>query len=259
MRPIAFLSLCLTLAAGVAFAAPPAPVATPEPPAPKQADDARQAQARAAILRKTGGFLTAPATGPGVLVADLQSGPHTAAVAAVALDLGKTTMLPFRYAPLKPGASLWKSAAAALAQKDAAFAVLVIDDPEAPALLAAPEARWAAVNVAPLKVGADAATAAKRIRQEVWRAACLALGAADSVTPMCVMGPVSEAKDLDKLGPAANPDYLNKMLRRAGAAGIKPQRPVSYRKAVEDGWAPPPANPLQQAIWDEVRGGAKKE
>jgi hypothetical protein len=232
------------------------------PAAEKKADaDARHEKAREALMRRTGGFLTPPAAGPGVLVADMRGGKVAlaGAVKKAAEDLGKTVLLPFRYAAMKPGKTLWACAAEALAQKDAEFAVVVVDLPEVPALLAAPEARWAAVNVAPLRAGgADEAALARRTAQEVWRAACLALGAADSQVNRCVMGPVLSPADLDGLGGAANPEYLNKMLRKAEARGVKPRRPVSYRRAVEEGWAPAPANPLQQAVWDEVKAGGKK-
>ena len=34
--------------------------------------------------------------------------------------------------------------------------------------------------------------------------------------------------------------------------GVKPYRLTTYRKACEEGWANPPTNDVQKAIWDKV-------
>ena len=36
------------------------------------------------------------------------------------------------------------------------------------------------------------------------------------------------------------------------ALGIVPPRKTTYREACEQGWAPKPANAVQQKVWDEV-------
>lgn len=236
------------LAAGIVLAEQVAP------PTPAKPDKERMAAAREAMLRKTGGFIAPQEVGPYIVVADMQQGAVTAAVAAATAELERTALLPFRYVKRQAEGSVWESAVAVLGEKEVEFAVLVVADKVMPALVAAPEAGWAVVNVTPLLVGASAELAAQRVKQEVWRAACMALGAADSNTPKCVMGPVMSVKELDELGGAANPEYLNKMYRRAAMRGVKMQRPVAYRKAVEEGWAPEPVNEIQQAVWDEVKG-----
>jgi len=241
---------CLLLVAGVACAQVPVPPTDGKAPANSSQPGPKN---RGEIMRRTGGMIMPPAKGPGVLIAGMCGGALTSVVTEVTRDLGRTVFLPFRCAQMKPGTTLWQSAANVLAQKDAAFAVLVVDQPELPVLMAAPEARWASVNVAPLRVGGTPEVFIRRVKQEIWRATCLVLGASDSQVTKCVMNPVLSVSDLDKLGTAANPEYLNRMLRKAAAAGINPMRPVTYRKAVEEGWAPEPANPSQKSIWDEVR------
>ena len=38
--------------------------------------------------------------------------------------------------------------------------------------------------------------------------------------------------------------------------GMKPIRRTTYRNAVREGWAPPPTNDFQRAVWDEIKGAA---
>ena len=46
---------------------------------------------------------------------------------------------------------------------------------------------------------------------------------------------------------------------RAEKLGIKPARMTTYRKAVEEGWAPAPTNDFQKAIWEEAKKKSKTE
>ena len=238
---------------------PPVP---PKPSAPAAAKTLPKevAARRLAAIKQGGGMVMPPAgSGPAIAVAALCNDPVTGAVMAATAEIGRTVMLPLRYQALTPAATLWQTAAGLLAGDEVAFAVLVVDDAALPGLLAAPEAGWAVVNIAPLREGADTAQLERRVSQEVWRGVCFAMGAADSAVNKCVMSAVTKASDLDELGPHANPEYLNKMLQRAKAAGILQVRPVLYRKAVEEGWAPPPANEEQQRVWDEVKAAAATE
>lgn len=44
--------------------------------------------------------------------------------------------------------------------------------------------------------------------------------------------------------------------RAMEAAGIEPVRRTTYKVAVEEGWAPPPTNDFQRAIWDAAHAAA---
>ncbi|MCL2104224.1 MAG: hypothetical protein FWH21_04115, partial [Kiritimatiellaeota bacterium] len=62
-------------------------------------------------------------------------------------------------------------------------------------------------------------------------------------------------EDLDALKPQTiSPEPMNKIMAQAAKLGISPGRMTSYRRAVEEGWAPAPTNDFQKAIWEEVRG-----
>ncbi len=152
--------------------------------------------------------------------------------------------------------------AALAALKDPAVAAVVVvgDSAGYPALLVAPESRWALVNVAALG-GPDTApdTLAERTIKEVWRAFGYLMGAAHSNFETCLMKPVLAPADLDALKvKCISPEPLNKILAHAQKLGIKPARMTTYRKAVEEGWAPAPTNDVQKALWDEVKNKGNK-
>ena len=133
--------------------------------------------------------------------------------------------------------------------------LFVIDDPDMPTLLAAPEDRWVAVNVAPLKAGAGEKRAffAARVNKELTRGFCLLAGAQDSNYPNALVGCVTKAEDLDKFFdcvlpvdvPARFPNYVK-------GYGVTPAEITTYRMACQEGWASAPTNDVQKAIWDKV-------
>ena len=65
---------------------------------------------------------------------------------------------------------------------------------------------------------------AERLKKEVWRGTCYLLGAANASAGKCVMNPVFDAADLDSIGRAANPEFLNRMLQQAMRWGMQPVR-----------------------------------
>lgn len=136
-------------------------------------------------------------------------------------------------------------------------AIIAVDDPALPVLLAAPEDRWALVNVAKLSEGIkDNAIGVvmlkNRFRGELQRAFALVCGGWASQH----RGNLSVArtfKDIDALNPDAlmgdlAPRYENYL----NAIGISAPRIVMYLKACQEGWAPAPTNDAQKAIWDKT-------
>ena len=55
-----------------------------------------------------------------------------------------------------------------------------------------------------------------------------------------------------------SPEPFNKIMTHAQKLGMQPQRMTTYRKAVEEGWAPAPTNDLQRTVWEEVKNQNKK-
>ena len=131
--------------------------------------------------------------------------------------------------------------------------IFIVDDPSLPSLLGAPENRWAMVNVAPLFTEKRKFFEA-RVKKELTRAFVLVAGGIDSSYPGNCTGPVVEAKDLDKFMDYFLPvDVLARFEKAVAKAGLKPSYQATYRKACSDGWAPPPTNDVQKAIWEEIR------
>ena len=133
--------------------------------------------------------------------------------------------------------------------------VFVIDNPNMPPVLNAPESRWSMINIAPLKTGAGQKPAFFRARcmKEFVRGFCFVGGTQDSNYPMALVGPVLKPDDLDQFADWRLPvDVYARIKKYSSAMGITPLEEVSYRKACQEGWAPEPTNDVQRAIWKKV-------
>ena len=127
--------------------------------------------------------------------------------------------------------------------------IFIVDDVKLPV---APESRWALVNAAKLKSEKPQFYDA-RIRKEAVRTLVALLGGCNSTYPDALTGCVTRAEDLDRFADTRLqleieqrlPSYMEKL-------GITPYIMTSYRKAVQEGWAPAPTNDVQKAIWDKV-------
>ena len=130
----------------------------------------------------------------------------------------------------------------------------LVDDPDAPRILCAPEESWAAVNVRALVVdNPNPETLKKRVVKEAWRSLAIALGASDTMYRPCLLSPTHSLADLDaNVSMVVCPEPFPKIMDNAEALGICRVRQTSYRKACYEGWAPAPTNDYQKAIWDMV-------
>ena len=247
----------LCLAVGLAQpASQPVKIVRPGTPAAaapvrRTADPAAQSN----LLAKTGGILMTPASGPAVLFLNTQTRVPGAGIQAASEQIFKLLRLPCEYRDKPSDEPVAEAIRAVADPARTAAAVVICETPGYPSLLLAPEARWALVNVAALG-GADvpAALLAERTRKQVWRAFGHLMGAANSTYESCLLKPVFTNEELDALGAKGFcPDPLNPILQHARKRGISQSRMTTYRKAVEEGWAPAPTNALQQAIWDELK------
>lgn len=138
--------------------------------------------------------------------------------------------------------------------------LFVVDDPALPVLLAAPENRWALVNVATLG-GPEVKEAffRARVEKELTRGFSLLCGAMNSSYPMAVVGPVVKASDLDKFLDAGLPmDVVGRFSPYLAPFGVVPYRMATYRKACQEGWAASPTNDVQKAIFEQVKADKEK-
>lgn len=213
----------------------------------------RSALIREAQMRRFGGLVVRPDSGRGriaVVDAGTDRGEEIArAVAAFAKEIKI-------HIEVTAGERPALGTASALRAKTGAEAVLfVTDDAGLPALLSAPEDRWAIVNVARLADGAATPeTAGRRVRCEVARGLALLSGAAASTFPNSLMSAVTRPKDLDTVSDEIPPaEVFARMPGYLKGFGITPTVAVPYRTACEEGWAALPTNDYQKAVWNQVR------
>ena len=136
----------------------------------------------------------------------------------------------------------------------------LIDDPDAPRILCAPEESWAAVNVRALSVDSPQPDVLKkRVIKEAWRSLSIALGASDTMYRPCLLSPTHSLADLDaNVSLVVSPEPFSKMMDNAEALGIRRVRHTTYRKACYEGWAPPPTNDVQRAIWEKIKADKER-
>ena len=135
-------------------------------------------------------------------------------------------------------------------------AVVLVDDETTPAMLAAVEDGWAVVNAR--RMGRSLATdEAKtkffeaRCAKESMRAFAAVSGGLGSQYPGNIMG-IAKIEDLDLVEPYMPIDKLQAIVKHLGSRGVTPTIVAHYRQACQQGWAPPPTNDVQRAIWEKV-------
>lgn len=139
---------------------------------------------------------------------------------------------------------------------EASLKIKVVDDPEAPRLVVAPDDRWAAVNVARLAEGSPApAFLAARTRKEMIRA--FAFLTAGSQRGYELLGPVKTPADFDKIVEKGLPfDVQMRTKKYLAAMGVEPEEKTTYRQLVEAGYLILPKDEYQKAIWEKLKAEA---
>ena len=127
-------------------------------------------------------------------------------------------------------------------------------------ILCKPEDGWAMLNVKRLMSdNPSGALLEGRLRKEMWRSVGAALGMGVSVYQPCVMRNIRTLQDLDNCRiDRAGPASLNVFTESAQFFGIVSIKRNSYRAACEEGWAPPPTNDVQKAIWEKVQADKER-
>lgn len=216
----------------------------------KDADKAAlRRRRRREFVEKVGGLVTKPYKGKLIRIANAQTTVPDEPIVRAGKQIQVALSLPVEVVKVSdPTASV----GALFATNTAAL--LVVRDAAGPRILVAPEDAWGEVNVKALASdGPDAETLALRVRKEIWRAMALVLGAGDSQYEFCLMKPAHTLAQLDAIkADMPCPEPFNKMITNATALGAYVRRRTSYLKACQEGWAPPPTNDVQKAIWDQV-------
>ena len=131
--------------------------------------------------------------------------------------------------------------------------LFIIDTAELPAILIAPENRWAFVNVAPIAKEQRPAFFEARVKKELSRGFAYLCGAANSQFPMSLTRGLVSHSDLDKNVDYRLPvDLFQRFRGYMESLGVRPAHVTTYLKACQEGWAPQPTNDVQRAVWDKV-------
>jgi hypothetical protein len=131
--------------------------------------------------------------------------------------------------------------------------LFIVDDPEMPSFLVAPEARWAMVNVYQLAKDAKPAFFQARVKKQLTRGFAALCGAMNSGYPNALTGGVTDIKDLDRFVDARLPvDVISRFAPYMQPFGVTPAVVTTYHKACQEGWAPAPTNNYQKAIAEAI-------
>lgn len=209
---------------------------------------AKRARARQMFLQKTGGYLNKPGTQQGEIVyVNCQSRAPRAWIDESIAYFAKETK--FRISLREGGAFDLNNP-----KIEGNATLFIIDDAALPAILVAPENRWAFVNIAPIAKEQRPAYFEARVKKELTRGFSFLCGATNSQFPRALTRGIVDHADLDK-----NPDFglpidvLQRFRTYMETLGVQPAVVATYRKACQEGWAPAPTNEYQKAIWEKVR------
>lgn len=149
----------------------------------------------------------------------------------------------------------------ALKKCGATFAVVVVDEPDAPSMLVANDERWATLNVAKYGVGIPEGKLSyvpfnARCRKGILRAYAVLTGGARSQFPGNILA-VTSIEGLDMVGEFVPGDVQMVIRQNFKDCGVTAETRATYIRACKEGWAPAPTNDVQKAIWDRMK--AEKE
>ena len=204
-----------------------------------------RAKLEAAIYKRTGGKLKIPGTQKGkVVYVNCQKAADGAILKEHAAFFAKE--LKIEIETVEGAFDLAKPTISGDAS------LFIIDDPAMPMSLVAPEAKWAMINVAPLKTSKDVFFKA-RVKKQLTRGFCFLGGAVSSQYPQALTECVTKAEQLDKYVDEKLPfDIMQRFATYLPGYGVTPYRLQTYKKACEEGWAPQPTNDVQKVIWDQI-------
>ncbi len=214
-------------------------------------DAATRAKLRAGMLARMGTPVMRPNLEPGICFVNAQKTLPAEAFEAPMTNIREEFRISC-YVREGEFVSL-KDLAAMAAKTNHACVVCVVDMPDFPQVLTAPDNHWSLVNVAPLKADKpDAAKLAERFRKVAYRGFALAMGAGFSAQAGGLLQPAETLADLDAIyGKASPPDCHFPIINYCELRKVAPGGMAPYRIACKEGWAPPPKDELQKRIWDE--------
>ena len=212
------------------------------------------------VLKKTGGFIHQPAEGPLALLVDARAKP-TATFDEVARVYKLATHLDAQVAKEARGDTPpLDFAKAKMSSAKPLMLVMVVEGvPGQPILSVFPEERVGIVNADKLKGGDDPSAPEMRVMKETWRAIGFVGGLGFSPAENDIMQPLYSLKELDaNRYPFIQPMNMARMYKMWKRFGVKKERRIPYRVAVQKGWAAQPTNDYQRAVWEQVKADKER-
>ena len=205
------------------------------------------------VKRATGGLIVKPGTQKGTIAyVNSQSKVSSCVISNVVADLRKLTKYNI-IATNHPNVTLG-SAGASLSALNVQLGIFIVDSSDAPALIVAPEERWGIINVAKLTSdGCEATYSSARLKKEMLRAFAFLCGGVGTRYDNSLLCAVSKPSDLDNVIEERLPvDVISRTIKYLEGYGVSRAVYVEYVDACEQGWAPPPTDKYQKAIWDQT-------
>ena len=137
--------------------------------------------------------------------------------------------------------------------------VLFYEREGCPVLNSFPEDAVTLVNLQPLQ-DPDYNTYRRRLVKEFWRSVALTLGGyGNQMQMMSALQAAFSVKDLDDVpGVSLSPLQINAIQNAKGKLGIFGKKSGPYSKACREGWAPPPTNDVQRALYNRFNDPASR-
>ena len=233
------------IALGIAFSVG-ANAATAPGDKPRLSTIERKAKLEAVVNQRVGGFIERPGSGKGSIVyVNCQKKAPKAWIDESMAYFAEVTKFRVNYAE---GTFDLKSPKVV-----GEASIFIIEDETLPAILVAPESRWALVNITPIAKEQRPVFFEQRTKKELSRAFAYLCGATGSKFERSLTRGITSQSELDKNYDYELPmDIVQRFWDYMKPLGVLPAQRATYLKACEEGWAPQPTNDVQKVIWDKV-------
>ena len=214
---------------------------------------ARRQAASAKRVAMSGGWVERAPSGKLIRIVNAQQKVPVSAIEATAASIKQTLMFAVEIVAGESGKTYRPST-------EHPVVITLTDGGDDATLLVAPEQAWAVVNVMSLaKDSPREEVLTARTQKEVWRALALVLGASNSMSQPCLMRQINSLDDLDQIQTLVPcPEPFNFMISASRKLGIGRSYRVTYKRACQEGWAPPPTNDVQKAIFEQVKADKER-
>ena len=208
----------------------------------------------ARVAKPSGGLMFSAATGKHICILNAQNIVPPGKLREAALGVKLNLHSPIEVVNAKGRGTIDEKVAEMLKNPKVGAWVAFVEDDKMEPIAFYPDTGRCFVNVKALeKDGADKDRVAERASKQVWRSIGHVLGAGDAIGGYTVLQRVTSLAQLDAIqAKAPSPEQHNRMVDSMAKLGIEMVKIGTYRDACRQGWAPPPTNDVQKAIWNEI-------